>query len=48
MISHDVNSSVKYASHILHLQNKPLFFGTTNDYLKSDAGKRFLGGKQDD
>lgn len=43
MVSHDINSAVKYASHILHLQNKPIFFGTTSDYLKSDAGKRFLG-----
>lgn len=43
MVSHDINSAVKYASHILHLQNKPIFVGTTSDYLKSDAGKRFLG-----
>lgn len=43
MVSHDVVSAVKYASHILHLQNKPLFFGATSDYIKSEAGKRFLG-----
>lgn len=46
MVSHDINSAVKYASHILHLQNRPVFFGTTPDYLKSDAGKRFLGVEQ--
>ncbi len=47
MVSHDINSAVKFASHILHLQNKPLFFGTTDDYRNSPAGKRFLGGEQD-
>jgi len=47
MVSHDINSAVKYASHILHLQNKPLFFGTKADYIYSAAGKRFLGGDGD-
>lgn len=46
MASHDIKSAVKYASHILHLHNKQLFFGTTVDYIKSDAGKYFLGGKK--
>jgi zinc transport system ATP-binding protein len=44
MVSHDIESAVKYASHILHLHNKPLFYGTTEEYIKSDAGRRFLGG----
>ena len=44
MISHDIQAAVKYASHILHLQNKQLFFGTTADYLQSDTGKLFLKG----
>jgi len=43
MVSHDISSAVKYASHILHLSKKPLFFGTTEDYLKTDAAKAFLG-----
>ncbi len=43
MVSHDIASAVKYASHILHLQNNPVFFGSTADYLKSPAGKQFLG-----
>lgn len=42
MVSHDIESAVKYASHILHLHNKPLFFGPCADYVKSDAGQRFL------
>lgn len=45
MVSHDVASAVKYASHILHIHNKTLFFGKTEDYIASDAGKLFLGGE---
>ncbi len=44
MVSHDVRAAVKYASHILHLSHKQLFFGTTADYIKSSAGKEFLEG----
>lgn len=45
MVSHDVESAVKYASHILHLRNnKASFFGTVADYTESGAGKYFLGG----
>lgn len=44
MVSHDVLSAVKYASHILHIGGrKQLFFGTTQDYAKSAAGKLFIG-----
>ncbi|MCC8022828.1 MAG: metal ABC transporter ATP-binding protein [Clostridiales bacterium] len=46
MVSHDIRSAVQYASHILHLNNKQLFFGSTNEYLTSEAAKRFLGGEQ--
>lgn len=48
MVSHDLQSAVKYASHILHLHNKPLFFGTTGDYINSPLGSRFLGGNKND
>lgn len=47
MISHDIKAAVKYASHILHLGNKQLYFGTTKDYLKNDIGKTFVGGGAD-
>lgn len=30
MISHDIESAMKYASHILHV-SKPLFYGTTRN-----------------
>lgn len=39
MISHDIKTAVKYASHILHLGKKQLFFGKTEDYTKSEAYK---------
>jgi zinc transport system ATP-binding protein len=42
MISHDPIATTKHASHILHIGNKrTLFFGTTSDYLKSEAGKKY-------
>ena len=47
MVSHDIESAVEDATHILHLQETALFFGTTEDYRKSRIGKAFLGGVQD-
>ncbi|WP_343208262.1 metal ABC transporter ATP-binding protein [Anaerolentibacter hominis] len=44
MVSHDVGSAVRYASHILQLHDKPLFFGRREDYLASDLGKNYVGG----
>ncbi|MCL2579992.1 MAG: metal ABC transporter ATP-binding protein [Oscillospiraceae bacterium] len=46
MVSHDIRSAVEYASHILHLGNKQLFFGKTADYLETPLCKRFLGGEK--
>ncbi|MGN0464300.1 MAG: metal ABC transporter ATP-binding protein [Acutalibacteraceae bacterium] len=40
MISHDISAAIKYASHILHIGDK-IFFGTKQEYLKSEAGKIF-------
>ncbi len=48
MVSHDINSAVKYASHILHLKTKQAFFGTTAGYLNSAVGKAFVGGERND
>lgn len=39
MVSHDIMAAVPYASHVLHLSNKPLFFGTKEDYVKSPIGR---------
>lgn len=47
MVSHDVASSVRYASHILHIgAKKQLFFGKTEDYLTSRTGKTFLSERE--
>lgn len=42
MISHDMNDAIKYATHILHIGNN-IFYGTKEEYLKSDMSKIFLG-----
>ncbi len=42
MVSHDIGSSVKYASHILHLNFDNSFYGTKDEYLKSSEGKSFF------
>lgn len=41
MISHDLEASLRYASHILHMAKKPLFFGTVSDYRQSPAGRLY-------
>lgn len=46
MISHDLMSSVSYASHILHIGN-PVFFGTKDEYLKSPACHMWGGARGD-
>ncbi len=43
MISHDVGSATEYANRILHLHNRQMFFGNTEDYVKSNIGRKFLG-----
>ncbi len=43
MVSHDIAAAVKYSTHILHLgQQEPLFFGTKQEYVKSDICKAFM------
>jgi zinc transport system ATP-binding protein len=49
MISHDINVSLKYASHILHIGGQSaLFFGTTAAYKESNIGRIYanLRGEQ--
>ena len=41
MISHDIEMATRFASHILHLGSTQMFYGKTEDYLKSDAWKIF-------
>ena len=44
MISHDIHAAVRYATHILHLGHKQLFFGTCTEYRQSDLARRLVGG----
>ena len=41
MVSHDIHAAKKDASHILHIGKRQLFFGTKEDYLKSNEWKLF-------
>lgn len=45
MVSHDIRSAVENANIILHLNQKPLFFGKTAEYKKSEVGRKFIGGE---
>ena len=40
IISHDMSAALKYASHILYI-GKEIFFGTRDEYLKSDTAAKF-------
>ncbi len=44
MVSHDIESAVTHARHILHLQGKQIFMGTAAEYTASPEGRKFLGG----
>jgi zinc transport system ATP-binding protein len=48
MVSHDIESALKYAGLVLHLKkpagdqvNTQCFFGTAGEYIKSDTGREF-------
>ena len=47
MVSHDIKAAVHNANRILHVKNTVRFFGRTEDYLKSDVGRAFVGGAED-
>jgi len=43
LVSHDLSSSIKDASHILHIENgAALFFGTKADYMNSGLGRVYV------
>ncbi len=44
MVSHDLDAAQRYATHILHLQGKPVYCGTADRYRESVAGQHFSGG----
>lgn len=41
MISHDVDAAVRFATHILHMRNNPVFT-TKEEYKNSDLGKCYI------
>lgn len=43
MVSHDIGTAIKYATHILHIGNTPLFYGSKEAYLESEIGKSYTG-----
>lgn len=45
MVSHDIGVAVTYASHILHVDQVPRFWGSKEEYVKSDIGKAYLSVK---
>ena len=48
MISHDIEAAVKYADHILYIGHD-IFFGTSDEYMKSASAQVFLkGGESND
>lgn len=45
MVSHDIRCAAEQAKKVLHIsEHKMEFFGTRDDYIKSDIGRHFLGG----
>ena len=48
MVSHDIESALRDATHILHLQENARFFGTTEDYKKSAVGRQYIKSGQID
>ena len=44
MVSHDINFAINNENKILHLKKKIKFFGSTEDYVNSEVGKKFIGG----
>lgn len=48
MVSHDIKNALNYATHILHLEQENDFFGTVEEYKKSNVSNMFLGGVAND
>jgi zinc transport system ATP-binding protein len=42
MISHDIQSAVMCGNKILHMATSPLFFGSVDEYLKTDISEKML------
>jgi len=42
MVSHDICSTLAFATHVLHLGSDCFFFGTTEEYRASEIGRSFI------
>ena len=42
MVSHDICGALENATHILHLEHEQIFYGTKDEYLKSDFARKFI------
>lgn len=40
MVSHDLHTVLDFTSHVLHIRKNEMFYGTTEEYLKSDMAKK--------
>ncbi len=47
MISHNLKTALEYATHILHIGDTQLYFGSAEGYQSSDAVRLFKGGESD-
>ena len=45
MISHDIESAMRYAHHVLHMSHGATFYGTAEEYRASALGSAFRGGE---
>ena len=43
MVSHDFVAAREYASHVLYIKSKPLYFGESQEFFKESSGV-YLGG----
>jgi len=48
MVSHDIQSVLRYAHKILHLDTRQVFFGTTAEYRRTPLAQRFAEGGEAD
>ncbi len=48
MVSHDIKNAVLYGTKILHMATHVLFFGSTEEYLKTEAYHKLMGGEPRD
>ena len=42
MVTHDIGTALKEATHVLHLGKTLKFFGPVKDYVESDVGRAFI------